>query len=115
MTDADITWGKISGEAEIINGIGNSVGQVGICFWCSILYFSQQITIGDWLTSFGFVSIIFNELWQVITAITKIKLTAELRKQVATLVQPVKITDKRVLLMVFKAIIWLLLTQMVKN
>ncbi|MCX8724677.1 ATP-binding cassette domain-containing protein [Lactobacillus sp. B4007] len=97
LADANITQGKISGEAQIINGIGNSVGQVGICFWCSILYFSQQITIGDWLTSLGFVSIIFNGLWQVITAITKIKSTVELREQVATLVQPVKITNKRVI------------------
>lgn len=83
LANANIRQKKLEGTAEIINGIGNAIGQIGIGLWGAVLFFNHQVTIGDWLVSASFSSVIFNGLWEVISAMTKIKSTQKLRNQIA--------------------------------
>lgn len=73
--------------ADGLNGVGNSIGQVGIILWGGLLFFHHQLDLGGWLVASNFASSIFDELWDVIDSITQIKATKDLRTELHTLTQ----------------------------
>ncbi|MBA1393835.1 ABC transporter ATP-binding protein, partial [Lactobacillus sp. XV13L] len=73
--------------ADGLNGLGNSIGQVGIILWGGLLFFNHQLDLGGWLVAGSFASSIFDELWDVIDSITQIKATKDLRTELHALTQ----------------------------
>ena len=88
LTDANVNSNKMKSIAIVINGVGNSIGQVGTGLWAGLLFFRHIISLGDWAIAGGFASTIFNGLWEIISAITQIRSTKELRADVTKLIQP---------------------------
>ncbi|MBA1393373.1 ABC transporter ATP-binding protein, partial [Lactobacillus sp. XV13L] len=89
LARANIAKKRYEGISTGINGLGNAIGQVGTGFWGGILYFSRQVSLGDWFVGSEFTSTIFNGLWEIISAMIRIKSTKKLRQEVTEVTQPV--------------------------
>lgn len=87
LADANEKKQKALSTADGLNGVGNSIGQVGIILWGGLLFFHHQLDLGGWLVASNFASSIFDELWDVIDSITQIKATKDLRTELHTLTQ----------------------------
>ncbi|RMC39935.1 ABC transporter ATP-binding protein [Lactobacillus sp. ESL0236] len=95
LADANEKKQKALSTADGLNGVGNSIGQVGIILWGGLLFFHHQLDIGGLLVASNFVSSIFDELWDIIDSITQIKATKDLRTELHTLTQDTE-TDTEV-------------------
>ncbi|BDR60992.1 ATP-binding cassette domain-containing protein [Lactobacillus xylocopicola] len=89
LAQANIAKKRYEGVSIGINGLGNAIGQIGIAFWGGILYFNRQVSLGDWSVGAEFTSTIFNGLWSIISALTRIKSTKKLRQEIEELIVPV--------------------------
>lgn len=90
LARANVKAQKYDFITTVLNGFGNSLGQVGITFWAGILFFRHVITFGAWMVASMFASTIFNNLWAVLESVVKIKSTSKLRENLADLTKPVK-------------------------
>lgn len=78
------------------NGFGNAIAQVGLSFIAGILFFTHQISFGDFTIAGSFAFIIFAAIWQITMAITQVKSTKRLREQTFDLRKQISIPDKKV-------------------
>lgn len=76
---------KYRSFAEMINGIGNDVAQLGMIVISSVLFFNHTISFGDWGIASGFAFTIFSGIWNITDALTQIKSTTKLRNETANL------------------------------
>ncbi|MCX8737302.1 ATP-binding cassette domain-containing protein [Lactobacillus sp. B4026] len=87
LADANEKKQKALSTADGLNGLGNSIGQVGIILWGGLLFFHHQLDLGGWLVASNFAGSIFDELWEIIEAATEIKATKHLRNEISALIQ----------------------------
>ncbi|MDF7683543.1 ABC transporter ATP-binding protein [Lactobacillus sp. ESL0679] len=79
LAQANIKKENLHGIAIGINGIGNTLGQIGIMGYALVLLVNHQIDFGSWVIATSFCSNIFNGLWDIVDAITSINSTKQLR------------------------------------
>lgn len=73
--------------SEIINGLGNSVAQLGMVLISGILFFNHTISFGDFGVAASFAFIIFEGIWNITDSLTRIKSTKILREETTKLRQ----------------------------
>ena len=78
--------------SDVINGLGNTIAQLGMVLIAAILFFNHTISFGDFGVASSFAFTIFGGIWDITDSLTKIKSTKTLREETAKLRQAKSVT-----------------------
>lgn len=78
---------KYQSLSELINGLGNSVSQIGMTVIAGVLFLLHIISFGDFTVASSFAFTIFTGIWDITNALTQVKSTKKLREQTLDLCQ----------------------------
>lgn len=88
--DANKQSYKYRSISYIINTFGNAIAQIGMSALAGFLFIFHQISFGDWAVAGSFAFLIFSSIFNMTSAITRVKSTKELREQTFLLRKKIK-------------------------
>lgn len=88
--DANKQSYKYRNISYIINTFGNAIAQIGMSALAGFLFIFHQISFGDWAVAGSFAFLIFSSIFNMTSAITRVKSTKELREQTFLLRKKIK-------------------------